>query len=330
MGDDATDVWRDPAAWVAALPEWGNLHGTGRECEHGPVIDHVRRVLGRLDADAVTELARHWRSLAARREATVAAWYELCTTWNRDMNGSFWRGDGGWEFEAYEPTVRVIEAIGSVLERAGSLGMSQPDPATVHAFARAFDLATHGTGQPGVAEFAGSLDVGPDAWSAALTCAAAISVSDTLVRPFVLERCLSALLATDPAAARVRQRCQHGRVMLAWADSTLGGEERYCAGDAWKYGWIQHGWPSVKPENKEGRPRGWFGLRPPKRDRDPWNQVFTGEPDPDMIVECECACACTWHGTWVEVNAEEGVMRCPGCLAQGHVWVGRFPAKSPQ
>ena len=484
MPDDTTDVLRDSAAWVAALPEWGNLYGSGRECEHGPVIDHVRRVLGRLDADAVTALALHWRSLAADREAAVAAWNELCTTWNRDMNRSYWRGDGGWEYEAYEPTVRVIEAIGCVLERAGTLGMSRPDPATVRAFARAFELATRGTGQPVVAEFAGSLDVGQDAWSAALTCAAAISVADTLVRPAVLrgmsfraprrpirprpvrpsamsttpegnrdaaspdppgrfvwsapgngggvgyalraavrtrlgpptftgEDFMASFADLDieeggawwlrsktlyvspragdwtpfevPADAVVHQiwriaddatttrlargtrlgyrgfypdqtegiegslfeildgpfagtfaylgtggrygdpswaveptlvpggdpllddaarcdeivalmrataiehgapglvvdvRCQHDRVVLAWGGSMRGGEDRYCAGDAWEHGWIQNGWPPIEPANEQGAPRRWFGRRSPRRDPDSSRRMFTGEPDP--------------------------------------------------
>ena len=117
-------------------------------------------------------------------------------------------------------------------------------------------------------------------------------------------------------------RCQHDRVVLGWGDSTLGVEDRYCAGRAWEFGWIQHGWPPVKPSNEEEGLRRWFGLRPPSRGRDQFNQVFTGEPDPSLPVECECACACTWHGTWGEVSAEDGVLRCPGCLAQGHPPVG--------
>jgi hypothetical protein len=115
-------------------------------------------------------------------------------------------------------------------------------------------------------------------------------------------------------------RCEHDRVVLAWGDSTLSGEDRYCARRAWEYGWIQYGWPPVKPSNEEG-PRRRFGIRP-RRDRDPFNQVFTGEPHPGFPVECECACACTWHGTWGEVSAEGGVMRCARCLAQGHPPVG--------
>lgn len=200
MSDDTTDVWRDAAAWVAGLPEWGNLGGTKRPFEHGREIDRVRGVLGRLDGGAISALALHWRSLVDEREATVAAWHDLCGEWNRDMNRS--PGGWGWEDEAYEPTVRVIEAIGSVLERAGTVGMRLPDPATV----RAFELATHGGSQPAVADFAGSLEVGPDAWSAALACAAAISAADSLVRPVAFEGCLSALLAIDPAGVPMTGR----------------------------------------------------------------------------------------------------------------------------
>ena len=70
-----------------------------------------------------------------------------------------------------------------MLERAATVAMSLPDPASVRAYAAAFDLATHGNGQPAAADFAGSLDAGPDAWSAALACAAATGVADALVRP---------------------------------------------------------------------------------------------------------------------------------------------------
>jgi hypothetical protein len=119
-------------------------------------------------------------------------------------------------------------------------------------------------------------------------------------------------------------RCEHDRVVLAWHDSTLGGETRLCAGDAWVAGYIQHGWPPVMPSNDKG-PRRWFGLGP-RRDLNPFRQVFTGEPYPGLPVECECACGCPWHGAWGEVSAEEGVLRCPDCQTQGHPPVGRWAA----
>ena len=195
--DDETTARDGVAAWLAALPEWGNLGGGKRVAEHGPEIDGVRGVLARLDAAGIAALARHWRSLAAEREAMVEGWRALCGTWNGDMNSSF--GGCGWEDEAYEPKVRVIEAIGSMLERAGAVGMSLPDQAVIRAFALAFELAGHGNRRPAVADFAGSLEGGPEAWAAALTCAGAISVADTSVRPGALVSCLSGMLALDPA-----------------------------------------------------------------------------------------------------------------------------------
>ena len=65
-------------------------------------------------------------------------------------------------------------------------------------------------------------------------------------------------------------RCEHDRVVLAWSDSTSSGEDRYCAGDAWEYGWIQGGWPPRAPSDAPPGPRSWFGLRPPAPPRDPF------------------------------------------------------------
>jgi len=119
-------------------------------------------------------------------------------------------------------------------------------------------------------------------------------------------------------------RCEHDRVALALHDSTLGGDVRFCAGDAWDAGWIQDGWPAPRSKDEVG-PRRWFGLGP-RRAINPFRQEFTGEPPPSLPVECECACGCSWRGTWGDVNAEEGVMCCPGCHEQGHPAVGRWAA----
>ena len=96
-----------------------------------------------------------------------------------------------------------------------------------------------------------------------------------------------------------------GRAVMMWEHSWASVPEEITAGDAWRAGWWQNGWP--KSYDGTDYPPDRLYLR-----------GCSGPPDPARLVDCECACECGWYGRLDEADHIGGVLRCAECVAAGH------------
>lgn len=108
-----------------------------------------------------------------------------------------------------------------------------------------------------------------------------------------------------------------GRQTLAIRMSSMGGEEHLCAADAWAAGWFQHGWPEPYPRHVPGDPR-YHDEMISRGVLQSGLRHFSGPPAPGQILHCECACGHDGTGRFAEMDPDQGILRCPQCVAANH------------
>jgi len=109
-----------------------------------------------------------------------------------------------------------------------------------------------------------------------------------------------------------RASCEHGRSALAIGTTTLGGEYRVCAADAWHRRWFQQGWPEAWDDAR------WQAAHRDGLDPRPGLRWFTGPPHPNLLVDCECGCHCNQTIPFGETDPTGGVLRCTSCWTAEH------------
>lgn len=93
----------------------------------------------------------------------------------------------------------------------------------------------------------------------------------------------------DPVRRRYEQRA-----VLVEGHAGGVGEWLLDAGACWQSGLFRDGFPSAKDPHTD-----WVASA-------------------ETVVDCECDCDCDWYGPFGEVDPDQGVMRCPACVAAGH------------